>query len=135
MENPYNLTREQHMTNDNKHSLVYSTENGDLRKEVASKSNSKSNPLAKQDTHPGIKNDGIIRIRREIKGRGGKTVTMIYGLPMKGVDLENFAKTIKQSCGTGGQLSDGILMIQGDKANFILSVLTDKGYTAKLAGG
>jgi translation initiation factor 1 len=79
--------------------------------------------------------DGIIRIRREVKGRKGKTVTVVYGIKTDGEDLKALAKELKQHCGTGGSAKDGMIIIQGDHREKIQQLLTKKGYTVKLAGG
>ncbi len=79
--------------------------------------------------------DGTVRIRREVKGRGGKTVTTISGIPLEGAALGELAREIKQRCGTGGSVKEGRIIIQGDKREEILSLLRQKGYRVKLAGG
>src|SRR5699024_7238602 len=58
--------------------------------------------------------DGIARVRRESKGRGGKTVTTIAGVPLAEDDLKELASALKRRCGTGGALKDGVIEIQGD---------------------
>lgn len=55
--------------------------------------------------------DGIARVRRETKGRGGKTVTTISGLPLAGDALKELASALKRRCGTGGSLKDGVVEI------------------------
>jgi len=107
---------------------VYSTGKGDLR--------SSEQPGKKKSTQlpSGIKNDGIVRIRKESKGRGGKTVTAIYGIPLQGIELKDFTKKIKQQCGAGGQVKDGIVFIQGDKTAKIGEILKEQGYVVKQAG-
>lgn len=79
--------------------------------------------------------DGIVRIRRQTKGRKGKGVTLIDGLPLAEDELKSLAKQLKKACGSGGTVKDGVIEIQGDYRNQVLSVLTKQGYTAKLAGG
>lgn len=80
-------------------------------------------------------NDGVVRIRREVKGRKGKTVTLVFGVPLNDRDLKQFAKTLKQKCGTGGSVKDGIIIIQGDHREVLLNEIKQHGYTVKLAGG
>jgi translation initiation factor 1 len=82
-----------------------------------------------------IKYDGIIRIQREVKGHKGKTVTTVSGFQIKADELKNLVTQLKRRCGTGGTVKDGIIIMQGDHRNVLLSELKKQGYTAKLAGG
>lgn len=79
--------------------------------------------------------DGIVRIRRESKGRGGKAVTVITGLPGDAEALKARAKALKQRCGVGGAVKQGQIEIQGDQRNTIKAVLEAEGLVVKLAGG
>ncbi len=80
--------------------------------------------------------DGILRIRRETKGRGGKTVTTVSGIPPDAGDLRDLARQLKRRCGTGGTVKqDGVIEIQGDHRQTILDELEKRGFTVKLAGG
>src|SRR5262245_28133506 len=79
--------------------------------------------------------DGIVRIRREKQGRGGKTVTTITGIPKSHDQLEALAKELKQQCGAGGSVKDGVIEIQGDHRDRTKALLEERGYTVKLAGG
>ena len=79
--------------------------------------------------------DGVVRIRREVKGRRGKTVTTISGLPLLDDELRELASRLKRRCGTGGSLVDGIIVIQGDHRNVLQKALEEMGYRVKLAGG
>lgn len=79
--------------------------------------------------------DGVVRIRRETSGRKGKGVTTISGVPLVEKDLKVLAKKLKQQCGTGGSVKDGIIEIQGDHRETLKSALEGQGYTVKLAGG
>lgn len=81
------------------------------------------------------RNDGIVRIQRETKGRKGKGVTLITGLPLTGDELKKLAKTLKQKCGTGGTIKNGIIEIQGDHRELLLELLRAQGWTVKKAGG
>lgn len=73
-----------------------------------------------------------IKIQREKKGRGGKTVTVVYG--MSG-DLKAIQKELQRHCGTGGSSKNGTIEIQGDHGPKIKNYLDSKGIKAKLAGG
>jgi len=79
--------------------------------------------------------DGIVRVRREVKGRRGKTVTTISGVPVDERELPKIAKQLKRRCGTGGSAKEGIIVIQGDHRDVIVAELEGWGYTVKLAGG
>jgi translation initiation factor 1 len=79
--------------------------------------------------------DGKVRIRRETKGRKGKGVTLIDGLPLNLGELEALAKQLKTRCGSGGAVKDGVIEIQGDHRPVILEFLKAKGFDARLAGG
>jgi translation initiation factor 1 len=79
--------------------------------------------------------DGIARVRRETKGRGGKTVTTVSGVPLAEPELKALASELKRRCGTGGALKDGVIEIQGDHVQLLLGELTRRGFKAKQAGG
>jgi len=83
----------------------------------------------------GYPDDGTIRIQREVKGRKGKTVTAVFGVPLENEELQKFAKTLKRSCGAGGSVKDGVIVIQGDQRQTIVDEIMKHGYTAKIAGG
>ncbi len=77
----------------------------------------------------------MVRVRRETKGRGGKTVTAITGVPVAEGPLALLAADLKKRCGTGGTVKDGIIEIQGDHRDTLVAELSKRGYTVKLAGG
>ncbi len=79
--------------------------------------------------------DGIVRVRREVKGRRGKTVTTISGVPLASDALRELAGELKRRCGSGGSAKDGVIEIQGDHRDTLVVELEDRGYTVKLAGG
>lgn len=79
--------------------------------------------------------DGIVRISRETKSRGGKAVTVISGLSGDAAALKDRAKKLKQRCGVGGAVKDGRIEIQGDQRALIKQLLEDEGLKVKLAGG
>jgi translation initiation factor 1 len=123
--------------NDNR--LVYSTETGRVCAECGKPDTvckCKKKKTAKTQMQPGrYPNDGIIRIQREVKGRKGKTVTVIFGAPLDADNLRIFAKTLKNRCGAGGSVKDGLVIIQGDHRQTLLGEIKKLGYKAKLAGG
>jgi translation initiation factor 1 len=79
--------------------------------------------------------DGIVRIRRESKGRGGKTVTVIVGVPLNEDGIRALAGELKRRCGTGGTTKDGVIEIQGDHRELLMAELSARGYKVKAAGG
>lgn len=79
--------------------------------------------------------DGIVRIRRESKGRGGKTVTVITGVPLGDEAVKILAGELKRRCGTGGTVKEGVIEIQGDHRELLLTELATRGYKVKAAGG
>ncbi|SHM70953.1 translation initiation factor Sui1 [Phytopseudomonas punonensis] len=79
--------------------------------------------------------DGIARVRRETKGRGGKTVTTISGVPLAEEPLKELASVLKKRCGCGGSLKDGVIEIQGDHVELLLAELLKRGFKAKKSGG
>lgn len=87
------------------------------------------------NNRPAYSGDGIVRIRRETKGRGGKAVTVIDGIPLDEKALKALAKELKKRCGVGGSLKDGCIEIQGDQRDVLKSELEKRGYTCKLSGG
>lgn len=79
--------------------------------------------------------DGVVRIFRESKGRKGKTVTLITGLPGSEDLLRELLSEFKRRFGTGGALRDGVLELQGDHRDALLDELKKRGISAKKAGG
>jgi translation initiation factor 1 len=103
--------------------LVYSTETGRIKPNT--KASSAALPAG----------DSIVRLHRESKGRGGKGVTLIVGLALNETELKQLAKELKQLCGTGGTVKDGVIEIQGEQREKLKSSLELKGYKVKIAGG
>ena len=79
--------------------------------------------------------DGVVRVSRETNGRKGKGMTIITGVPLRGSDLKELAKQLKQKCGTGGTVKGDIIEIQGDHRDKLITELSDRGWTVKKAGG
>ncbi len=79
--------------------------------------------------------DGIVRVRREAKGRGGKIMTVISGIPLDTEEIHNLAAQLKRKRGTGGAIRNNAIEIQGDHVEWILAELSGRGMNAKRAGG
>ncbi len=115
--------------------LVYSTESGKIcplcRKSVSECTCKKKNSRSQTN----IKIDGVIRIQRETKGRKGKTVTTVSGFQIEADELKNLASQLKCRCGTGGSVKDGIIIMQGDHRDTLVTELKNRGFKTKIAGG
>jgi len=107
--------------NDNDSVLVFSTDSGRIK------------PQQEPDELP--QGDGIVRLKRETKGRKGKGVITINGLLIDAKALKALGKDLKKLCGCGGAVKDGIIEIQGDQRDIIKAFLEKKGFTVKLSGG
>lgn len=79
--------------------------------------------------------DGIARVSRETKGRGGKTVTLVRGLALDEAALAALGQKLKAACGSGGTVKDGVIEVQGEHRERILQLLQAHGLRAKSAGG
>lgn len=77
--------------------------------------------------------DGIVRVSREVSGRGGKAVTVVRGLPED--LLASTAKSLKAACGTGGTVKNHSIEIQGEVRDRVIALLQSAGHTVKRAGG
>ncbi len=81
------------------------------------------------------KSDGVARVSRSTKGRGGKTVTLVTGLALDELALVQLGKQLKAACGSGGTVKDGVIEVQGDHCDQVMQALVTQGYSAKRAGG
>jgi len=104
---------------------VWSSEQGDLRKQSQDSAHSKSLPPQQQTVY----------LHRDSSGRAGKAVTLVKKLVLSEEDLKALAKKLKQECGTGGTIKDGVIEIQGEHREKIAGVLQKLGYKVKIAGG
>ena len=111
--------------------LVYSTEAGRMcpvcRQPVAQCTCKSARPVPA--------GDGVVRVSRETKGRGGKAVTLVKGVLVDAAALEQLGKQLKAACGSGGTVKDGVIEVQGDHVERVMAALQKLGHKVKRAGG
>ncbi|MFT5239919.1 MAG: translation initiation factor 1 [Candidatus Promineifilaceae bacterium] len=115
--------------------LVWTSDKGYVRKPGVGKTTTSSKRKGKSLPDAGFPNDGVTRVRRETGGRGGKTVTVLYGVPGSDDERTRLFKELKKQCGCGGTFKEGRIEIQGDQRDKILAMLAQKNIQAKAAGG
>lgn len=81
------------------------------------------------------KGDGVVRVSRQTKGRGGKCVTIVKGLALDATALALLGKALRTACGSGGTVKDGVIEIQGDHCDRVMEELSKHGHQPKRAGG
>lgn len=118
------------MKNHSNGGLVYSTESGRMcpacRQPIAQCScKAKPTPAG----------NGVVRVARQTKGRGGKSVTLVTGVALDGIALALLGKQLRTACGCGGTVKDGVIEVQGDHVERIVDELNKLGHAAKRAGG
>ena len=101
--------------------LVYSTDTGKIKD-------------SKQQSTRSTSNDGVVRIKRETKGRKGKGVSIVTGLNMDPKALKTLCTELKKKCGCGGAVKEGTIEVQTDDRAKLKSLLEIQGFTVKLAG-
>lgn len=79
--------------------------------------------------------DGVVRVGRQTKGRKGRGVTTVTGIALDQGALKKLARRLKQLCGTGGSVKNGVIEIQGDHRDRLVPMLQNEGWTVKRAGG
>lgn len=79
--------------------------------------------------------DGVVRVSRETGGRGGKTVTVVRGVPLPPPALADLARRLKAACGSGGTVKDGTIELQGDHRETVVALLERAGHRVRRAGG
>ena len=109
----------------NENLTVWTSEEGDLRKQGSGARESASLPPQQQ----------TIYLHQDSKGRGGKTVTIVKKLKLSENDMKNLAKMLKQICGSGGTIKDDMIEIQGEHREKIAEALDKMGYKVKITGG
>ncbi|MFC4930695.1 translation initiation factor Sui1 [Massilia sp. GCM10023247] len=110
--------------------LVYSSESGRMCPECR-------HPLGqcacKAKATP--EGDGVVRVSRQTKGRGGKSVTLVKGLALDGAALALLGKQLRAACGSGGTVKDGVIEVQGDHCERVMELLAQQGHRPKRSGG
>ncbi|MCS4510649.1 translation initiation factor Sui1 [Xylophilus ampelinus] len=112
--------------------LVYSTDTGrtcPVCRQAAADCHCKALAAA------AVRGDGKVRVLYETKGRGGKGVTVVRGLPLAPDALAALGKQLRTACGAGGTAKDGVLEIQGDHRDLVMAALEKQGHAPKRAGG
>ena len=112
-------------------SLVYSTDSG----RMCSACRQPATACVCKQLKALAPSDGVARVSRTSKGRGGKTVTLVSGLSLDEAALVQLGKILKAACGSGGTVKDGVIEVQGDHCDQVMQALSKQGFSAKRAGG
>lgn len=112
--------------------LVYSTETGRLCPQCGK---ALASCTCKASAKAAVVGDGVVRVSRQTKGRGGKTVTLVKGLALDPLALAALGKRLRTACGTGGTVKDGVIELQGEHGEGVINELAKYGHAAKRAGG
>jgi len=107
------------------HRVVWSSSDGDVRQKQGASASVKSLPPNQQTVY----------LHRESKGRGGKGVSLVKNLVLNEKDMKDLAKQLKQVCGSGGTVKNGVIEIQGEHREKMAETLKKSGYKVKIAGG
>lgn len=87
------------------------------------------------EVRPGVPRDGVVRVALDRKGRGGKAVTLVMGVPGEPAEVTALGQTLKKLCGSGGTVKDDVIEVQGDHRDRIVARLMELGYKVKRTGG
>ncbi|MBI3783849.1 MAG: translation initiation factor Sui1 [Deltaproteobacteria bacterium] len=113
--------------------LVYATEHGRMCRQCgkpAARCACRAVPQTVSTTQR-----AVVRVGRETKGRKGKGVTVISGVPLSGAAIDKLGSRLKRLCGSGGTVKDGVIEIQGDHRDRLIEELMKNGWTVKRSGG
>lgn len=113
--------------------LIFSTSNGELCSKCSKPINNCICKDIAANTIP--EGDGVVKIKRETKGRKGSGVTLLTGICLNQSELKQLAKELKKKCGSGGSIKDGVIELQGDVRELTMTILQKKGFKAKICGG
>ena len=120
------------MKNSSNGGLVYSTDGGRMCPECR---RSLTACECKAKAKAADAGDGVVRVSRQTKGRGGKSVTLVKGLALDAAALAALGKQLRTACGSGGTVKDGVIEVQGDHCELVIQTLEKHGHKAKRAGG
>ena len=120
-----------HNQNGDSHGIVFSTAHGRMCPACGQPANACT--CGRNEAIP--TGDGIVRVARETKGRKGKGVTTLTGIPLTQAKLKSLAKQLKRLCGAGGTVKGHVLELQGDHRDTLVAELQRLGYTVKRVGG
>jgi translation initiation factor 1 len=117
------------MKNGSNSGLVYSTEGGRMcpdcrRPSMQCTCKAKAAPVG----------DGVVRVSRQTKGRGGKSVTLVKGLALDAAALALLGKQLRTACGSGGTVKDGVIEVQGNHCDLVMETLRAHGHHPKRSG-
>lgn len=87
------------------------------------------------EIRPGVPRDGIVRVTLDRKGRGGKGMTLIMGVPGEAAEIAALGQALKKLCASGGAVKDDVIEVQGDHRDKVIVRLTALGYRVKRVGG
>ena len=87
------------------------------------------------EVRPGVPRDGVVRVMLDRKGRGGKAVTLVMGVPGEPDTVATLGQSLKKLCGAGGAVKDDVIEVQGDHRDRIIVRLVELGYKVKRVGG
>ena len=120
------------MSSSDRYREVYSTDQGSI---CSSCGKPRTSCSCSSDKRMEVRGDGNVRVRRETKGRGGKTVTTISGLALNRDELKALLTHLKRLVGGGGAEKEGTLELQGDHCDLVIQELSRRGIKAKQSGG
>jgi translation initiation factor 1 len=116
----------------NSSGLVYSTEVGRICPECR---HAIALCTCKAASRAAPAGDGVVRVSRQTKGRGGKVVTLVKGLALDPLALAALGKQLRSACGSGGTVKDGVIEVQGDHCDLVMEALSAQGHRPKRVGG
>ncbi len=122
--------------------LVYSSEKGRVCPECGQRESrcvcrgkgARARIKAREEAATAKSSDGTVRVGRSTKGRRGKVVSTVTGVPIEANDLRDLAAELKRLCGTGGALKEGVIEIQGDHRDVLVGALEERGFKVKRVG-
>ena len=124
------LTDDERVTHKNNARLVYSTDTGG-KCQVCGWPQRDCQCSSRRAVTEAVPARVVAKLRTEKKGRGGKTVTVVYDLPRNAEFLQELSKDLKRACGTGGTVVEGGVEIQGDLRDRVRDALIKRGYVVK----